>query len=58
MLNFGKQAQERREQELQSERIRLQSLSEKEIMIEMVMELKRIDYKMDDLKRAIRIYNG
>ena len=55
MFGWGKQSQEQREQEEQAERVRLQSLSEKEIMVEMLLELKRIDAKLDRIDRTIRI---
>ena len=55
MFGFGKQAQGQREQE---ERVRLQSLSEKEIMVEMLIELKRIDAKLDSIKRTVRIHGN
>ena len=61
MFGWGKQAQEQREQAEQAEqaeRVRLQSLSEKEIMVEMLIELKRIDAKLDSIKRTIRIYGN
>ena len=58
MFGWGKQAQEQKEQEEQAERVRLQSLSEKEIMVEMLIELKRIDAKLDSIKRTIRIYSN
>ena len=58
MFGWGKQAQEQKEQEEQAERVRLQSLSEKEIMVEMLIELKRIDAKLDSIKRTIRIYGN
>ena len=55
MFGWRKQAQEQREQ---AERVRLQSLSEKEIMVEMLIELKRIDAKLDSIERTIRIYGN
>lgn len=58
MFGWGKQAQEQRDQEEQAERVRLQSLSEKEIMVEMLIELKRIDAKLDSIKRTIRIHGN
>ena len=57
MFGWGKQAQERREQEEQAERLRLQSLSEKELMIEMLIQLKRINVKCDDIARKIVIWS-
>lgn len=56
MFGWGKQAQERREQEEQADRLRLQSLSEKELMVEMLIQLKRINGKCDDIARKIVIY--
>ena len=58
MFGWGKQSQEQREQEEQAERVRLQSLSEKEIMAEMLIELKRIEAKLDSINRTIRIYSN
>lgn len=58
MFGWGKQAQEQKEQEEQAERVRLQSLLEKEIMVEMLIELKRIDAKLDSIERTIRIYGN
>ena len=55
MFGWGKPSQEQREQEEQAERVRLQSLSEKEIMAEMLIELKRIEAKLDSINRTIRI---
>ena len=57
MFGWGKQAQERRAQEEQAERLRLQSLSEKELLIEMLIELKRVDRKCDDIARKIVIWS-
>lgn len=57
MLGWGKQAQEHRAQEEQAERLRLQSLSEKELMIEMLILLKRINGKCDDIARKIIIWS-
>ena len=58
MFGWGKQSQEQREQEEQAERVRIQSLSEKEIMAEMLIELKRIEAKLDSINRTIRIYSN
>ena len=57
MFGWGKQAQERRAQEEQAERLRLQSLSEKELLIEMLLELKRVDRKCGDIARKIVIWS-
>ncbi|MBQ7779480.1 MAG: hypothetical protein IJ404_03200 [Clostridia bacterium] len=50
MFGWGKHAQE---QEEQAERVRLQSLSEKELMIELILELKRIDRKIERVRRTV-----
>ena len=53
MFGWGRQAQERREQEEQEERLRLEALSEKELMIELMIELKRIDRKIERVRRTV-----
>ena len=53
MFGWGRQAQERREQEEQEERMRLEALSEKELMIELMIELKRIDRKIERVRRTV-----
>ena len=57
MFGWGKQAQERRAQEEQAERMCLQSLSEKELLIEILIQLKRVDGKCDDIARKIVIWS-
>ena len=57
MFGWGKQAQERREQEEQEERLRLEALSEKELMIELLIELKRIDRKIERVRRTVITYS-
>lgn len=57
MFVWGKQAQERRAQEEQAERDRLTALSEKELMIELMIELKRIDRKIDRIRRTVITYS-
>ena len=42
----------------QTERTRLTSLSEKELMIEMILELKRISRKCDEIGRKIVIWSN
>ena len=37
---------------------RLNSMSEKELLIEMILELKRIDQKCDDIARKIVIWSN
>ena len=52
---FGR-GQQAREQEERVERARLQELSEKDLMIEMLIELKRIDRRCQYIARKIGIY--
>lgn len=53
MFERLKQLQKYNAQEEQAERERLQTLSEKELMVEMLMELKIISRKCDDIRRKI-----
>ena len=46
------------EEQLRSEKERLNSMSEKELLIEMILELKRIDQKSDDIARKIVIWSN
>ena len=46
------------EEQLRSEKERLNSMSEKELLIEMILELKRIDWKCDDIARKIVIWSN
>lgn len=42
---------------LAEERNRLMSLSEKELLVEIIMELKNVEDRLSDVKRAIRVYS-
>ena len=46
------------EEQLRSEKERLNSMSEKELLIEMILELKRIDQKCYDIARKIVIWSN
>lgn len=48
----------RNEQVEQAERIRLNSLSERELMAEMILELKNISNKCDEIGRKIVIWSN
>ena len=52
-----RQRQEEREQLIREEKNRLLSLSEKELLVEILFELKRIENGIDDVERSIRIYS-
>lgn len=53
-----RQRQEEREQQIREEKNRLLSLSEKELLVEILLELKRIENKIDDVETSVRIYNN
>lgn len=60
MFGLKQRMEERREQQRQAEqaeRERLQSLSEKELLIEMLIELKKVDKKCGEIARKIVIYS-
>jgi len=42
----------------QEERDRLNNLTEKELLIEVILELKKISYQCDDISRKIVIWNN
>lgn len=47
-----------REEELRIEKERLNNMSEKELLVEMILELKKIDRKCDDIARKIVIWSN
>lgn len=53
-----RQQQEEREQRIREEKNKLLSLSEKELLIEILLELKRIEARIDDVETSVRIYNN
>ncbi len=58
MKERKRQRQEEREQQIREEKNRLLSLSEKELLIEILFELKRIENGIDDVERSIRIHSN
>lgn len=46
------------EEQLRMERERLNNMSEKELLVELVMELKKIDRKCDDIARKIVVWSN
>ena len=54
----NRQRQEKREQKIREEKNRLFSLSEKELLVEIFLELKRIEDRIDDVETSVRIYNN
>ena len=57
MKERKRQRQEESEQRIREEKNRLLSLSEKELLVEILFELKRIENGIDDVERSIRIYS-
>ena len=57
MKERKRQRQEEREQLIREEKNRLLSLSEKELLVEILFELKRIENGIDDVERSICIYS-
>ena len=53
-----RQWQEEREQQIREEKNRLLALSEKELLVEILLELKRIEDRIDDVETSVRIYNN
>ena len=46
------------EEELRIEKERLNNMSEKELLVEMIIELKKIELKCDDIARKIVIWSN
>ena len=57
-MNMFRRLRENYEEQLRLERERLNSMSEKELLIELVMELKKIDRKCDDIARKIVVWSN
>ena len=53
-----RQRQEEREQQIREEKNRLLALSEKELLVEILLELKRIEDRINDVETSVRIYNN
>ena len=51
-----KQIQEERERQIREEKNRLLSMSEKELLVDIFLELKYIEDKIDDVKKTVHIY--
>lgn len=58
MKEKKRQRQEEREQKIREEKNRLLSLSEKELLVEILLELKCIEDRIDDVERSVCIYNN
>jgi hypothetical protein len=52
-----REIRERREQEKQAELERLKSLSEKELLLEILVELKNINARCEDIRRTVILHS-
>lgn len=50
--------QEEIERQIIEDKSRLMSLSEKELLVEILLELRRLEKGIDEVKRNIRIYGN
>lgn len=58
MKEKARQRQEEREQKIREEKNRLLALSEKELLVEILMELKNVEDRLGDVERTVRLYNN
>ena len=58
MKEKKRQWQEERERQIREEKNRLLSLPEKELLVEILLELRRIEDRIDDVETSVRIYNN
>lgn len=53
-----RQARAQRERELQEKKQRLLALSEKELMVEILLELNRMNDQLENAENTIRMYSN
>lgn len=53
-----RQARAQRERELQEKKQRLLALSEKELMVEILLELNRMNDQLENVENTIRMYSS
>ena len=58
MKEKARQRQEERERQIREERNRLLSMSEKELLVEILLELKRVEDRIEEVERTVRIYSN
>ena len=58
MKQKARQRQEERERQIREERNRLLSMSEKELLVEILLELKRVEDRIEDVKTSVMIYSN
>ena len=58
MKEKARQRQEERERQIREERNRLLSMSEKELLVEILLELKRVEDRIEDVETSVRIHSN
>lgn len=58
MKEKARQRQEERERQIREERNRLLAMPEKELLVEILLELKRVEDRIDDVERSVRIHSN
>ena len=58
LIEIRRQQQKEMERKVAEEKNRLLSLSEKELLVEILLELKRVEDRIDDVERSVRIYSN
>ena len=58
MKEKARQRQEERERQIREERNRLLAMSEKELLVEILLELKRVEDRIKDVETSVRIYSN
>ena len=58
MKEKARQRQEERERQIREERNRVLSMSEKELLVEILLELKRVEDRIEDVETSVRIYSN
>lgn len=58
MKEKNRQRQEEKERQIREEKNRLLSLSEKELLVEILLELKRIEDGIDDVETSVRLFSN
>lgn len=54
----NRRRQEEREQQIRAAKNRLLSLSEKELLVEILLELKCIEDRIDDVEASVRLFSN
>ena len=58
MKEKARQRQEERERQIREEKARLSALSEKELLVEILMQLKHLEDRIDEVENTVRLYGN